>query len=503
MHSSKGNVNSNNEVSPHHESWDDFGFNLKDFIFETKSEYFKKNAIDLIIGFTRGGMILASCFSTLLRDHFKDDIYNVNNSMRGSLRPIPSGISVKRYDKDCFIMDQDALKEETDDIPHLLKEISKFRQKLIETSGLPSNYVLQILLVDDNLTASTRIWLFKRILTGRNILFNINRISDSEKQLLNQGTIPDKIIEAFKLSGKRLSEHPIINLFEEETDKKSWNIFDNGNHYIIEKEKINVLNQDLPFFEKPDALDAIIKKHGQVNVDKFVIYQHSDDITSKMNVKTLAYVRNPEIFSPKMDFVIRNYEYKCDGTPYDYFVMPYHKSPDHQEIKIFNVCDYVFKTKFTHDREIMKSLAEILQSMHPNDYSIGEYGFVKIEINNQYLINIERGASRFNIRIDIETKTFELRIEFEKNYPPKRCKSGDEHSFLNKALCEFNGVASNTGTCKYCNFVNCNKDILKHLFNDSYSLNNLEIIAVNKEFEDNDLRVAIENWFYKVMLHDE
>lgn len=135
------------KVEPNVVTWAEFGEKIDSFIAIHGQ---KLNDIDLIIGFTRGGMILATILSTLLRDIYQENAKE--HPALWSLRPIPSGITTKNYRLPCFVMDSPMSEEEAADCKKLLKDIKRFKA---------GREKLKILLVDDNLTGATRLFAYR------------------------------------------------------------------------------------------------------------------------------------------------------------------------------------------------------------------------------------------------------------------------------------------------------------------------------------------------------
>ncbi|MFZ3167650.1 MAG: hypothetical protein WA130_08545 [Candidatus Methanoperedens sp.] len=135
------------------ESWDSFGSNVKKHILG-KLEEFEKNDFDLIIGFTRGGAILALTISCILKDNIK----TYDTPLKASVRTIPKGIVCKRYDP-CFIMNQPTSDHEKKDITKYLKDDLENFYKI-----KPNKELLNLLVVDDNLSGATRMKYLVRFL---------------------------------------------------------------------------------------------------------------------------------------------------------------------------------------------------------------------------------------------------------------------------------------------------------------------------------------------------
>lgn len=134
-----------NDIDKHHETWDDFGSNLKSYIESNKDELIQ-DSYDVILGFSRGGSILAYTFACML----KDSLDEYSDPHKASVRPIPKGFACKR-DNPCFIMDHPASHHEKKDI---LNELEK---DLKEFARIHEIKKLNILVMDDNLTGGTRV----------------------------------------------------------------------------------------------------------------------------------------------------------------------------------------------------------------------------------------------------------------------------------------------------------------------------------------------------------
>lgn len=138
---SGSNLNSDN----HHESWEDFGKNLKAYI-RNRREELVKDSFDLILGFSRGGTILGYTFACLI----KDIISEYSNLSKASVRSIPKGINCKR-ENPCFVMDHPASNSEAKDITNVLQsDLEEFAKR--KNNSEP----ISVLIIDDNLTGATR-----------------------------------------------------------------------------------------------------------------------------------------------------------------------------------------------------------------------------------------------------------------------------------------------------------------------------------------------------------
>ena len=128
------------------ETWESFGKTLEEYINKKENE-FRSDSFDVIIGFSRGGTILASIISCLLKDKFEE--YFVAH--KASFRPIPKGLSCKRDDP-CFVMNLAGSTHEIQDInENLENELKKFAIRY------NNDEPISVLVVDDNLTGATRI----------------------------------------------------------------------------------------------------------------------------------------------------------------------------------------------------------------------------------------------------------------------------------------------------------------------------------------------------------
>lgn len=131
---------------PFEEQWESFGSNLESFI-KTNEKEFRRDVYDVIIGFSRGGTILAFMISCLLKDYFEE----YAKPHKASVRPIPKGLSCKRDDP-CFVMNLPASTHEIKDInKNLENDLQEF------TKRYNNSEPISVLVVDDNLTGATRI----------------------------------------------------------------------------------------------------------------------------------------------------------------------------------------------------------------------------------------------------------------------------------------------------------------------------------------------------------
>lgn len=104
----------------------------------------------MILGFTRGGFILAGILSAQLSDEFAD---KYSSPTKAAMRSIPNGIHKKTYDRATFVMGKACDDLDSDDLEQLREELREFREK----NRLDR---LSVLMVDDNLTGSTRMRYF-------------------------------------------------------------------------------------------------------------------------------------------------------------------------------------------------------------------------------------------------------------------------------------------------------------------------------------------------------
>jgi len=131
----------------HKETWAAFGETLENYITNHENE-FRRESYDVIIGFSRGGTILAFIISCILKDKFEE--YK-SKPHKATVRPIPQGLSVKREDP-CFVMNLPASIHEMHDIDKCLKDdLEQFAKH--HNNSEP----ISVLAVDDNLTGATRI----------------------------------------------------------------------------------------------------------------------------------------------------------------------------------------------------------------------------------------------------------------------------------------------------------------------------------------------------------
>jgi hypoxanthine phosphoribosyltransferase len=138
----------------HHETWKKFGKHLEKYIESHKMEL-DEESYDVILGFSRGGTILAYAFACLLKDS-KSAKYS--NLTKASVRSIPGGMTYKKSDP-CFVMDLPASRQERDDIiKYLKRDLENFSIK--HNDGKPIN----VLIMDDNLTGATRVKFLQNIL---------------------------------------------------------------------------------------------------------------------------------------------------------------------------------------------------------------------------------------------------------------------------------------------------------------------------------------------------
>lgn len=135
------------------ETWTNFGKNLETYI-KTHKEELEKDNFDVILGFSRGGTILAYAFACLL----KDIIPQYSKLAKASVRSIPKGITCKREDP-CFVMDRPASTNESKDITITLqKDLEEFSKS--KNGSEP----ISVLIMDDNLTGATRVNFLEEVL---------------------------------------------------------------------------------------------------------------------------------------------------------------------------------------------------------------------------------------------------------------------------------------------------------------------------------------------------
>jgi hypoxanthine phosphoribosyltransferase len=78
------------EIKSYPETWESFGSNMDKFIDRKRNELANDN-YDLILGFTRGGYIVALVLSTLLRDKIKEVYDMKKNPIKRLSDPFPPG----------------------------------------------------------------------------------------------------------------------------------------------------------------------------------------------------------------------------------------------------------------------------------------------------------------------------------------------------------------------------------------------------------------------------
>lgn len=124
-----------------------FGENIKKYISEN-NEKLEKKSFDILLGFSRGGAILAFAFACILKDR---DSKEYSKQFKASVRTIPRGLSIKLNDP-CFIMNQAANEIEIADITKKLeKDLGNFSKEH------KNGERLKVLIIDDNLTGATRV----------------------------------------------------------------------------------------------------------------------------------------------------------------------------------------------------------------------------------------------------------------------------------------------------------------------------------------------------------
>ena len=149
----------NRAIIPYPEKWDTLGKAIHDHIIEDRKEDYLRDSFDLILGFTKGGHIIALVISSLLRDNLKE-VYDTKKAPhKASVRPIPPGITAKRYRHPCFVMQDAASEEDMYDLRNdLIRDLDMFKKSI----DSKSDKKLNILLVDDNITGSTRLTTFAK-----------------------------------------------------------------------------------------------------------------------------------------------------------------------------------------------------------------------------------------------------------------------------------------------------------------------------------------------------
>lgn len=140
---------------PLRETWLQFEQHI-DVFFDVCGPTLCDDNFDVIIGFSRGGTILSNILSCLIKDKF--DFYK-KQQHKLSVRNIPNGIYVKSKDP-CFLINKTATSNELEDIrEHLKNDLINFHSKYCNKDDK-----LNVLLVDDNLTGSTRLFEAKSFL---------------------------------------------------------------------------------------------------------------------------------------------------------------------------------------------------------------------------------------------------------------------------------------------------------------------------------------------------
>lgn len=171
------------------EEWNVFGNNLKEYIKSNKDGLIE-DSFDVILGFSRGGTVLAYSFACLL----KDMIDEYSDTQKACVRSIPKGFTCKKKHP-CFVMDHPTSFHEKEDIEKFLvddlKELSVTRDNL-----------LNILIMDDNLTGATRIRFLKDELNKLNCVNFVKTLAYvRHDSFLSISTIPTirKFPQGFKV----------------------------------------------------------------------------------------------------------------------------------------------------------------------------------------------------------------------------------------------------------------------------------------------------------------
>jgi hypothetical protein len=140
--------------SIYYEEWRRFGKILEAYISENR-DLLEHESFDIILGFSRGGIILAFAFACLLKDG-QNTVYS--KPSKASVRPIPRGLAYKKTDR-CFVMNQAASRAEIEDIIKNLRDDLEDYSRTFEIKT-----PLNVLIMDDNLTGATRVQFLEDIL---------------------------------------------------------------------------------------------------------------------------------------------------------------------------------------------------------------------------------------------------------------------------------------------------------------------------------------------------
>jgi hypothetical protein len=148
------------DESIHYESWKEFGETLEEHICKNKADL-EDQSYDVILGFSRGGIILAFAFACILKD-LENSVYS--KPSKASVRPIPRGFAYKKSDR-CFVMNQATSRVEVEDIIENLQNDLYDYSKVFGISD-----PLNVLVMDDNLTGATRVQFLEDILENMPIV---------------------------------------------------------------------------------------------------------------------------------------------------------------------------------------------------------------------------------------------------------------------------------------------------------------------------------------------
>jgi len=221
-------IDDNIDEDIYHESWGKFGTNLKDYIKSNKEDLIN-DSYDVILGFSRGGTILAYSFTCLLQDLIDE----YHDKYKACIRPIPKGFTCKKNNP-CFVMDHPASDDERIDITTFLEN------DLIKLSG-PHTNKINVLIIDDNLTGATRV-----------------RFLEDELKKMN-------CVESVKTLAyvKHISFSPISTIIEFPKDRK---IFVMPWHKPHSKKELDLENEDIEGYE----MNIFIKVDNQFNRQHFI-----------------------------------------------------------------------------------------------------------------------------------------------------------------------------------------------------------------------------------------
>jgi len=246
------------------ESWEDFGRILDNYIHSNITTLDQKS-YDVILGFSRGGTILANAFACLLKDN-GSKIYS--DPLKASVRPIPRGLTLKAKDS-CFIMNQAATYQEVSDIiENLERDLVDYKENIIR--GINKGVPINVLIMDDNLTGATRVSFLEDILEdmkSRGIVANHDTLAYVRHRNFLESEIPT--IRAFP-------KDPKIEMFsmpwhKPSHEKKDLHFQDENIDLIKFKFKIDT-NKTLDEFKK--SIASI--KHFRIRREKFLVNGSSE-----------------------------------------------------------------------------------------------------------------------------------------------------------------------------------------------------------------------------------